>query len=231
MTITIRNSNDPQRSTKRTKAVGKSRPVSATADLMIDEPMSPLGRSDNTHQRLLDELGKAGVVHAHGGGSQLGVSVVDIDWWHAAHHDIHARNVISNATPYQLVQIERDGIPGVRIKALAREMHLPIARIGQIIGAPKATLERKISSRTNLKGSSAHAALGTLKLIEMVEHILAESMHPDAKKVNAATWLGEWIEKAQPSLGGKKPAEIMDTPTGMAMVSKVLGAVTSGAYL
>ena len=138
---------------------------------------------------------------------------------------------ITQATPYELIEMERAGVPSVTIKALAHDLNLPMGRFVQIIGAPKATVERKFAARKNLTGSSAYSALGTIKLVEMVESILAESTHPDAKKVHAAKWLGEWIETVQPALGGKKPADIMDTPTGMAMVSRVLGAISSGAYL
>ena len=138
---------------------------------------------------------------------------------------------ITQATPYELIEMERAGVPGVTVKALARDLNLPMGRFVQIIGAPKATVARKFAARKNLTGSSAYSALGTIRLVGIVESILAESTHPDAKKVNAAKWLGEWIETIQPALGGKKPADIMDTPTGMVMVGRVLGAISSGAYL
>ena len=138
---------------------------------------------------------------------------------------------ITHATPEELIEMERAGVPSLTVKALARDLNLPMGRFVQIIGAPKATVARKFAARKNLTGSSAYSALGTIKLVEMVESILAESTHPEAKKVNAAKWLGGWIETVQPALGGKKPADIMDTPTGMAMVSRVLGAISSGAYL
>ncbi|MFO1356707.1 MAG: MbcA/ParS/Xre antitoxin family protein [Gammaproteobacteria bacterium] len=47
---------------------------------------------------------------------------------------------------------------------------------------------------------------------------------------NAARWLGKWIETAQPALGGRKPADLLDTPTGLDMVSRLLGSIQSGAY-
>ena len=61
--------------------------------------------------------------------------------------------------------------------------------------------------------------------------MLDYSTHPDAKTLDVAKWLGQWIGQPQPALGGQKPADLMDTPTGMAMVSCVLGALASGAYL
>jgi uncharacterized protein (DUF2384 family) len=34
----------------------------------------------------------------------------------------------------------------------------------------------------------------------------------------------------QAGLGGRKPADLVDTPTGLAVVARLLGAVASGAY-
>jgi uncharacterized protein (DUF2384 family) len=135
------------------------------------------------------------------------------------------------SSPSDMVNIERQGVPGAMVKSLADMLSLTTVRFAQIIGAPKATLERKAANGTMITGSSAHAALGTAKLIGTVQAMLDDSTHPDAKKLDAAKWLGQWIEQPQPALGGQKPADMMDTPTGMAMVSRVLGAIASGAYL
>ena len=138
---------------------------------------------------------------------------------------------LSRAEPLEMVQLEREGVSGQLVKSLAHELDLPMVRFAQIIGAPKATVERNSAAGRRVTGSGAYAALGTMRLLDMARELLAESTHPDARKVDAAKWLGQWIERPQPALGGKKPADLMDTPTGMAMVSRVLGAVTSGAYL
>ena len=138
---------------------------------------------------------------------------------------------LSRAEPLEMVQLERAGVPGQLVKSLAHELDLPMVRFAQIIGAPKATVERNSATGKRVTGSGAYAALGTMRLLDMARELLAESTHPDAKKVDAAKWLGQWIERPQPALGGKRPADLMDTPTGMAMVSRVLGAVSSGAYL
>lgn len=133
--------------------------------------------------------------------------------------------------PSDMVALERKGVPGAMVKSLAEKLSLTTVRFAQIIGAPKATLERKAANGTLITGGSAYAALGTIKLINTVQAMLDDSTHPDAKKLDAAKWLGQWIEQPQPALGGQKPADMMDTPTGMAMVGRVLGAITSGAYL
>lgn len=138
---------------------------------------------------------------------------------------------LSRARPLEMVQLEREGISGQLVKSLAHELDLPMVRFAQIIGAPKATVERNSAAGRRVTGSGAYAALGTLRLLDMARELLADSTHPGARKVDPAKWLGQWIERPQPALGGQRPADLMDTPTGMAMVSRVLGAVASGAYL
>jgi len=61
--------------------------------------------------------------------------------------------------------------------------------------------------------------------------MVAESTSPGAKGFDTARWLGEWLETPQPTLGGRRPAEMLDTPTGVAIVEKTLGALASGSYL
>ena len=135
------------------------------------------------------------------------------------------------SSPSDMVTIERRGVPGAMVKSLAEKLSLTTVRFAQIIGAPKATLERKAANGTLITGGSAYAALGTARLINTVQTMQDDSTHPNAKTTDAAKWLGQWIEQPQSALGGQKPADMMDTPTGMAMVSRVLGAISSGAYL
>ena len=146
-------------------------------------------------------------------------------------HAIGSFALFGMSQPSDMVALERKGVPGAMVKSLAEKLSLTTVRFAQIIGAPKATLERKAANGTLITGGSAYAALGTIKLINTVQAMLDDSKHPEAKKLDAAKWLGQWIEQPQPALGGQKPADMMDTPTGMAMVGRVLGAITSGAYL
>jgi uncharacterized protein (DUF2384 family) len=51
-----------------------------------------------------------------------------------------------------------------------------------------------------------------------------------AKGFDAAKWLGRWLEQPQPALGGRKAADLIDTPTGVEVVARLLGSIESGAY-
>jgi putative toxin-antitoxin system antitoxin component (TIGR02293 family) len=137
---------------------------------------------------------------------------------------------VSKATPFERVELERKGVPGVLIKDLSRRMDISSTRIYQILGVPKATVEKKAASGRLISGSGGHAVIGMARLIALATEIAENSKAPEARDFDAARWLGQWIERPQPSLGGRKPADLLDTPTGVEIVARVLGAAESGAY-
>ncbi len=144
--------------------------------------------------------------------------------------DAYLRQV-NNATPMQKVAIERQGVPGIFVKDLSRRMAVPTSRFFTILGVPKATAEKKAASGQLINGSAGVAAVGMIRLVGMAQDMASNGQADGAADFDAAAWLGKWIELPQPALGGLKPAALMDTPTGVEMVSRVLGAIESGAYL
>ena len=137
---------------------------------------------------------------------------------------------VAEAPPMSVVDIERDGVRGLFIKDLARRMDIPTSRFFNILGLPKATAEKKAASGELVNGSSGQAAIGVARLIGMVQAIADQSTASEIAHFDAAKWLGLWIERPQAALGGRKPADLVSTPTGLDMVSRLLGAMESGAY-
>ncbi|HWH40640.1 MAG TPA: antitoxin Xre/MbcA/ParS toxin-binding domain-containing protein [Usitatibacter sp.] len=138
---------------------------------------------------------------------------------------------LQRATSLDLVQMEREGVPGALIKNIGLRINVPMQRLYDMLGAPKATMERKAASNKPVTGAVGQSALGLVKLLARAESMVAESTSPGAKGFDTARWLGEWLETPQPALGGRRPAEMLDTPTGVAIVEKTLGALASGSYL
>jgi putative toxin-antitoxin system antitoxin component (TIGR02293 family) len=134
---------------------------------------------------------------------------------------------IHGAEPLQLIATERDS---VFVKDLASELRIPSQRMFAILGVPKATAEKKIAAGELLAGSGGRAALGIARLLGMAQAMVDGSTAAAAADFDTGRWLGEWLERPQPALGGRKPAELVDTPTGLAVVTRLLGAIESGAY-
>jgi putative toxin-antitoxin system antitoxin component (TIGR02293 family) len=137
---------------------------------------------------------------------------------------------LASATPLQLVETERSGVAGGFLKDLSRRMEIPAGRVFVMLGVPKATAEKKSATGEVLSGSGGQAAIGIAKLLGIAQGIVANSTAPEAKGFDSAKWLGRWLERPQPSLGGRKPGDLVDTPTGIEVVARLLGAIESGAY-
>lgn len=137
---------------------------------------------------------------------------------------------VSRATSLQLIATERAGVQGGLIKDLARQLNLPATRLFEMLGVAKATAEKKAATNEALTGASGQAVLGLVRLLGVVEGIVSRSTHPAAATFDGARWLGAWLERPQPALDGRKPAELVDTPTGVDVVARLLGSAESGAY-
>jgi putative toxin-antitoxin system antitoxin component (TIGR02293 family) len=137
---------------------------------------------------------------------------------------------LASATPMQLVEVERHGVVGSFIKDLSRRMEIPSARMYSMLGIAKATAEKKGAAGEFVRGSGGRAALGVAQLLGIATRMVANSTSPEAKGFDEAKWLGIWLERPQPALGGRKPADLIDTPTGLGIVSRLLGSLESGAY-
>lgn len=143
--------------------------------------------------------------------------------------DDYVRRVAA-ATPMQLVQTERAGVVGSLIKDLSRRMEIPSSRVFRILGVPKATAEKKAAAREMVTGRSGQAAIGMVRLLGIAQEVVRDSTAEEAQGFDAAKWLGQWIERPQPALGGRKPSELLDTPTGVEVVARLLGSIRSGAF-
>jgi putative toxin-antitoxin system antitoxin component (TIGR02293 family) len=137
---------------------------------------------------------------------------------------------LAGATPLQQVEAERAGVPGSFLKDLSKRMDIPAARVFTMVGVPKATAERKAAAGEMLSGHSGQAAIGMARLLGIAQAIVADSTSPQARNFDSAKWLGQWLERPQPALGGRKPGDLVDTPTGIEIVARLLGAIESGAY-
>lgn len=138
---------------------------------------------------------------------------------------------VYDASPLELVEMERAGVPGAVIADLSQRMDIPSKRIYEMLRIPPATAARKAAPGVVLDGRAGLAAIGMIKLITVAQSIVDDSTAPSADQFDVVKWLGQWIEQPQPALGGQKPSELLDTPTGIELVCRVLGALQSGAYL
>jgi hypothetical protein len=70
--------------------------------------------------------------------------------------------------------------------------------------------------------------LGLLRLIGQVAVMVEHSGDP--KEFDAARWVGGWLERPIPALGGARPADYMETIAGQTLVSKLLMQSQAGVF-
>ncbi|MFD2452378.1 antitoxin Xre/MbcA/ParS toxin-binding domain-containing protein [Ideonella paludis] len=133
------------------------------------------------------------------------------------------------ATPLQLVATERHGVAGAcsKISRGAWRYRRRACSPSWVCPRPR---PKKSAAGDVVSGSGGQAALGMARLLGMAQEMLAQSTAPEAEGFDSAKWLGQWLERPQPALGGRKPADLLDTPTGLKVVTRLLGAIHSGAY-
>jgi len=62
----------------------------------------------------------------------------------------------------------------------------------------------------------------------LVERIVQESGNP--ADFDAAKWTTEWLRESNAALGGRKPAEYLDSEEGCAIVRGLVLQMQSGAF-
>jgi uncharacterized protein (DUF2384 family) len=129
------------------------------------------------------------------------------------------------------VNLERSGVPADIVEGLIEEIGVGTVAFQRLVRIPKATFTKKMKEKARFGGTTGQSVVGLLDLINAVEDMLAaEKDNPDAENFDVPAWVGKWITRPQPALGGLAPAELMDTPSGRESVMRVLGAIQSGAY-
>jgi putative toxin-antitoxin system antitoxin component (TIGR02293 family) len=134
------------------------------------------------------------------------------------------------ANPMQLIEAERLGVPSELVVDVSTRMGVTQYRMQQMLGIARATWTKKISKGETFAGSAGQSVLGMARLLGIAQAMAQRSTATEARGFDSAKWLGEWLDIPQPALGGAKPSALIDTPTGVDVVAKLLGAIESGAY-
>lgn len=132
------------------------------------------------------------------------------------------------ATRLERVQMIRKGVPATVLEKIVRQMDIPKERLYAALRLPRSTVDRKIRNNDTLSAEHSERVIGLERLIGQVEAMVAQSGNPQGFDANR--WVGEWLERPLPALGGAKPADFMDTMEGQDLVARLLAQSQSGAY-
>lgn len=130
--------------------------------------------------------------------------------------------------PIERVAIVKEGLPAGLLPVLAEDMSISKEQLYTTIGVARATVDRKIREQSLLSQDESERVMGIARLVGQVDEIVRTSGDPEG--FDAAKWVAAWLDRPQAALGGKRPAELMDTAEGRGIVSGLVAQMQSGAY-
>jgi putative toxin-antitoxin system antitoxin component (TIGR02293 family) len=135
---------------------------------------------------------------------------------------------VYKASHFERIEMIRRGVPATTLNDIVRKMDVSKDSLYVTLRFPASTMDRKIRQNDTLSSEHTERLLGLERLIGQVEVMLIESGHDE--KFDASRWVGAWLERPLPALGGSKPADYMDTIEGQEFISRLLAQSQSGAY-
>ena len=122
------------------------------------------------------------------------------------------------ASSYDLVLASSKGISKQAVLSLADVMDIPMKDMAGLLNLSYKTLGRK--RHTDLMDSLVSSL--SIEIAGTVANGL--SVFEDPAK------LKRWLQKENRALSGRKPIELLNTPTGINMVNRVLSRIEEGIY-
>jgi len=132
------------------------------------------------------------------------------------------------ASTDQRVELIRAGVPAIVIEEIGGRLGMPKRRLYESLKFPRATIDRKIKEGGKLSPDQSERILGLQRLVQEVGHIVDESGDPAG--FDAPAWVGRFLEAPWAVLGGRRPAEYMDTIEGQQLVINLLRRVQAGVH-
>ncbi len=126
------------------------------------------------------------------------------------------------------IEIVKTGVPAGVLTDIANDMAISRDQLYATIGLVRATVNRKLREQKLLSQDESERVMGIARLINQVDTIVRDSGDPE--RFDAAKWVARWLDRPHPALGGRRPAELMDTADGRSLVSDLVGKMESAAY-
>ena len=91
-----------------------------------------------------------------------------------------------------------------------------------------ATVNKKAKQGDKLSPEESERIVGFAKLMGQLEAMIEDSGDP--ANFDTRAWMARWLTEPLPAFGGARPADLVDTMEGQALVSAALAKIQSGAY-
>ena len=126
------------------------------------------------------------------------------------------------------VAVVEEGVPAHVVDDLAALMDVPLDYLTGPLGLSVTAMRRRINASKQLPIGLGDRVVELACLIGRVVVMVQEAGGPI--DFDPARWIVNWLETPIPALGWRRPAELMITRSGQAMLEDLLARVRSGAY-
>lgn len=133
---------------------------------------------------------------------------------------------LHQADPLARIAAARAGLAATEAKALLDDLGISQDTGLRALSLPVATVNKKAKAGERLAPDESERVLGLGRMMGQVEAMLGDQ----AQGFDTHAWLGRWLLEPLPALGHRRPAELLDTMEGQALVSQALAQIESGAY-
>ncbi len=130
--------------------------------------------------------------------------------------------------PLAQVGLVKLGVAPTVIDGLAGGMNVSRDKLLATLGLKRETIRRRAKENQALSTEESSRVLGISRLIGQVQAMVEASGNPDG--FDAAAWVGKWLDQPLPALGHQRPAALMDTAEGQAVVANMVLRSQSSAY-
>jgi len=130
--------------------------------------------------------------------------------------------------PQTRIDLIRQGIPAFRFAQLSARLGISKQSLCEILQLSPTSIYRKLRCDATLSKNETERVLGIEELVGIIQTMAGES--GEDEMFEAGRWLGNWMSKPLPALGGATPASYFDTFEGQKLVGQLLRMSQSGAY-
>ncbi|MEO8297601.1 MAG: antitoxin Xre/MbcA/ParS toxin-binding domain-containing protein [Burkholderiales bacterium] len=136
---------------------------------------------------------------------------------------------VDHAPQVQLFAHVEDGVPASVVDAIAQATGYTQVELLKRLGVPTTTLKRKSADLRPLPAAQGHRVVGFLSIAAKLKRLLEESGDAQALRgFDPEGWLMQWMDAANPALGGRTPFEMLKNPVGQRIVEDLLERMRSG---
>ena len=133
------------------------------------------------------------------------------------------------ASLLERVEIIKRRVPATFVQIVIASMKMPREALYDSLNLARATIDRKVQKNELLNQDESERVLAIAKLVGQADSIVRDSGVEQG--FGAAEWVATWLQRAHPALGGRRPADLMDTADGRELVTDLLARQQSGAYV